>query len=421
MTKRNNSHSLNIAFSVIAFGVVALAGVGINVVIASLYTPSALGIFNQAFAFYIICSQVAVLGIQASTLKGVAHNQQDLQRALEIMLSALLLVGAISCVVLCFVFLAIPTVASFYNSGVKEALYGVVPGIGFFAINKIFMANLNGLGYIKTFASFQILRVLGIFLGIFYLSDISTSDAHLSYALSIGEGALFVLLAVRHICLFYRLQITFTRTDLFEHVSFGLRGMFSGILTEFNTRVDILMLGLFVNNRLIGIYSMAALIAEGFAQLSVVLRWNLDPLLGKAFASGRMDDVTSLVRDVQRKFVPIMLFLAVLSTILYPYALGIIAPASDLPEMGQVVFGILAAGIVLNALYKPFIGALIMGDNPGTFTVLILLVVVTNVICNIMLIPQIELYGAATATAIAYACEALLIWVFVRQKYRINI
>ena len=52
----------------------------------------------------------------------------------------------------------------------------------------------------------------------------------------------------------------------------------SGILTEVNTRVDILVLGYFHGDTLVGVYSFAAILAEGFSQLPMVVRRSIDPL-----------------------------------------------------------------------------------------------------------------------------------------------
>ena len=44
-----------------------------------------------------------------------------------------------------------------------------------------------------------------------------------------------------------------------------------------NTRIDIFMLGIFLSDQLVGIYSVAALFVEGFLQIIVVLQNNFNP------------------------------------------------------------------------------------------------------------------------------------------------
>ena len=44
------------------------------------------------------------------------------------------------------------------------------------------------------------------------------------------------------------------------------------------------MLGYFMSDTIVGIYSFASTFAEGFAQLSTVIRQNVDPIVGKCFA-----------------------------------------------------------------------------------------------------------------------------------------
>ena len=51
------------------------------------------------------------------------------------------------------------------------------------------------------------------------------------------------------------------------------------VLIELNTKVDILMIGFFMGDYNVGIYSFAALFGEGFYQLLIVLQNVLNPFI----------------------------------------------------------------------------------------------------------------------------------------------
>ena len=82
---------------------------------------------------------------------------------------------------------------------------------------------------------------------------------------------------------------------------------------------------------------------------------------------------------------------------------------------------ILVIGYVVISGYNCFIGILIQGGAPGTFTWLMLITVVCNIILNAVLIPFLGIYGAATATAIAYCIQTALAVVFARQLFGVRL
>ena len=67
----------DLAWNVGAFGVLALSGVVLNVVMGSVYGPEALGVFSQAFALYLFASQIAALGLHLSGLKHISEHAGD--------------------------------------------------------------------------------------------------------------------------------------------------------------------------------------------------------------------------------------------------------------------------------------------------------------------------------------------------------
>lgn len=73
-----------------------------------------------------------------------------------------------------------------------------------------------------------------------------------------------------------------------------------------NIRVDVLMLGYFMSDKVVGIYNFASTVAEAFAQLSNVIRQNVDPIVGKCFAEGNREKIREIARKIRRTFYPMM-------------------------------------------------------------------------------------------------------------------
>ena len=77
------------------------------------------------------------------------------------------------------------------------------------------------------------------------------------------------------------------------------------MLIELNTRVDIIMIGIFMSDEKVGIYSFAALFAEGFYQLLIVLQNILNPLMARNFSESKLDEIYKKFQNIKQKNQPI--------------------------------------------------------------------------------------------------------------------
>lgn len=407
----------DVLWNIGSLGVLGLTGMLLNAFIMRVYGPQALGSFNQVFAFFIVSSQFAVGGIQFSALRHCSHVSDDLPQCARITVSAMLLVGlgggglslaTFACRNLVGELLASPAVAT--------GLALMAPGLLFFSLNKVLLMTLNGLRHMRAFAVFQSLRFIFLMAGVVGMSILEIRAALLPAALTLAELVLFVIQSAYLCHLLPLMQSPFSaalRPWYPRHVAFGLRGFMSGALIELNTRVDVLMLGLFMTDRLVGIYSFAAVFAEGFAQLTIVIRQNLDPIIGRAFAQGRLDDISEAARSVRRRFWPGMTALGLLAMGGFPLVIILFASRQG-GWASWPVLCILVAGVVFSAGYRPMSGVFIQGDRPGTYTLIIAGTATVNIILNLLLIPWLGLYGAATATATAFSLESLAVYLLAR-------
>ena len=76
-------------------------------------------------------------------------------------------------------------------------------------------------------------------------------------------------------------------------------------------------------------------------------------------------------------------------------------------------------GIVINSIYRPFLGIMLQGGKPEKHTFMVFLLIIINIFGNILFIPHYGIYGAAIATTIVYFVEALLIKIFAYKYFDI--
>jgi len=239
--------------------------------------------------------------------------------------------------------------------------------------------------------------------------------------LTVAEFTLFVVLAVYVHCAVVRFSFSARLRSWFgEHLRFGLRGFLSGALAAINTRVDVLMLGFVCGDAVVGVYSFAAMFAEGFGQIAIVLRRVVDPILGARFAANETALIPGYAARIRRVFYPLMAAVTLVAIAAYPVILGLVTSTPNL-NASWLVFAILMVGIWANAGYRPFLGILLQGGRPGTHTILIVILVGGNALLNATLIPLLEMYGAAIATGLVYLLEAVLIAAFARRAFDIRL
>lgn len=413
--------SQDVLWSVASLGFLAFGGILSNLIIVSLEGVQALGIFNQSYAIFIVLSQIGVGGLQFSVLKHVSYHQKDLSKSSAILFAALLLVGFLAGTISLLAYLCADWITILLDSPeVGTGFMWAIPGLFFFTLNKVLIMFLNGLAYMRAYAIFRSLRFIFLPLAIVCIILSQAPASTLPLALSITELLLFIGLMIYCATIWVLRPLAEIAGWFSKHISYGTRGCLSGILIEMNTRVDVLMLGYFSNDLNVGIYSFAAMLAEGFSQLPLVLRWNFDPIIGSFFSKGQTEQISRFSQRTRKILWPVMLLTGVVAIWVYPYIFSL-ASSENFVQSGQIVFAIITVGIIGNSGFRPFLGILLQGDRPGTYTLLNLGLLLGNGIFNILLIPYLGLYGAALATMFVYIIEAIALVVYARKYFGVRL
>lgn len=402
--------AIDFSWNVASLVIVGILSLVLNCLILAWRGRAALGIFNQILSIYIILAQVAVCGVQFSVLQQCSWYSESLNKCRDSLLSGLFLVAGLSTMVAIGLYLSAESLTTIFNSpqisvGVKSVSWGVV----FFCLNKVILLFLNALRHMKALAIFQALRFLFINLFVIAGMILNFSHGHLSIALSLTELLLFLIMLIYVRSQFFHWFSNLSSelmALLKSHLKFGVKGFLSGVLIEMNTRIDILMLGLFVSDEKVGFYSFVAAFAEGFGQLIVAMRRNIDPLLGRYLSQKDFKSIGELSRKIRQQFYPFMLVSGVILIVFFPFVLKIMGQTNNMLDYIYLLM-ILIGGFVLISGYNCFIGIFIQGGRPGIFTITMLLTGVGNILFNSVLIPYFGVYGAASATAMAYILQTV--------------
>jgi O-antigen/teichoic acid export membrane protein len=418
MQLSNILHGISWNFGSFVF--LSITGIVLNLIVVWGYDFEVLGIFNQAFAYYIVASQCAVFGLHYACLHFVSKYHKEKEKAISGLLVSIALVIPFCLLAGLFTYFIAEKYAYWVNSpGLAKAIKMLTVGTVLFPLNKVLLVSLNGLQEHKLFAIGNSIRPLIIILGLIISVVMNFSGYVLTWVFSASELILlsYLLFVLKKQIAHIRWPLEISFADIFK---FGWRVWPSGILTEANTRIDILMLGFFMTDTVVGLYSISAMVAEGMYQLLVVLRYTVDPLVAIYYKENNKTKLYELFKTIKKYSYIFILLAGILAIVSYPYILPWIVGKSDVMQT-WLWFAILLFGIMVAAGYIPFFGIFQQSGFPGLQSSFLLLTVLVNVFGNLLLIPMYGATGAACATAIAYVSQACFFIFFVNLVLKLKL
>ncbi|NPV05205.1 MAG: oligosaccharide flippase family protein [Syntrophaceae bacterium] len=392
----------DIAWSMGSLVILAASGILINLIIAAFRDASALGAFNQAYAIYIVASQIAVFGLHYSVLRHAALYDRDAEERSRLLVNASawsLLLGVSAAAM---VFTAAPLFGWILDSdSVKAATANAALGLTLFPLNKVLLGYLNGLRLMKAFALLQSTRYILVML---WVTAVAASPwpfeiCTLGFFVAESVTALGVCLYLRRCGMFpvLRFDSGWTR----KHFIFGGKSLLSGIFVELNSRIDVLLVGLFLPDREVGIYSFAAMLVDGLFHVLAFVRINYNPVLVGYIRDREWEGARKLLRQTRTYLLPSAAGVALCVAAAFWVLTTYFVPGKDL-HLGLVPLSILLAGLTIISAFIPFDNLMLVSGHPGLQTLQHLTLVVSSIGFNIALIPLLGISGAAFGTALGY-------------------
>jgi O-antigen/teichoic acid export membrane protein len=413
---RGGKFNIDLLWNAGAFGLAALLGILVNFLIYKRAGEEYLGVFNQCYAGYILLSQLAVGGVHLSVQRFVPAYSND-AASLKNILSSALLLSMISSVL---VILPAWWLSDFpgrwlHSKLVVEAFPMVLPGLFFFSINKVLLAFLNGLRVMKAFAVFQFLRFFFLLLFILYFLYDLNRPSQLAQTLAWSEATLFVFILFFFIPRYSLLPSSGGfKNWISVQNSFGLKALLGNFLLDVNTRVDVFILGIFQSDAVVGVYSYASTFAEGFLQITVLVRNNINPVLARLAAKNNADFSHRILQASVKKSYLQIGALGLICIAGFP--LFLMLTQTEQAFQVWLVLALLVGFASLTAGYHPFMMIHNQFGQPGMHTWFILTLFLANIIFNLIFVPIMGGPGAAFATGLSYVI--MMLWLrYVSPKW----
>ena len=421
---RTKNHKLlgDLLFNYTSILILAISGICINVILARNYNPQTLGVFNQVLSTYIIFGMLGSGGINYSTLRTIAAHSTDLEKIASIIRGAIYLTFFVSLVVTSIYLLLIEPFSRLLQSeSVAIGMRMAFPGIFFFSINKVLLNGIvNGLQRLKAFAIYQSLRYIFILTSLILAIKFEISGDKIAIVFSSSEILLSILLFLDISFLINWFKASDWIYWFKRHFFYGYKSFTGGLLIELNTKIDILIIGIFLSDKEVGIYTFAAFFAEGFTQLLIVVQNIYNPTFANLLASHKTVQLKVLINKVKKITYFISIPIGILSIAIYPAVCNALTNNIEF-QSSNLPFLILICGILISSGYIPFNNILLMANLPAAYSKLVLLVFGFNTIANFLLIPHYALVGASISTGLAFIFSAIALRVVFKRYIDITI
>jgi O-antigen/teichoic acid export membrane protein len=402
-----------------ALGLFGLSALFVSIMISKYFEPGILGIFNLNFALFMIISQLAGSGIHYSCLYKLSHTNLDSDVEIKLITNGLAGVLISSGIITLLTFLIIPLFGILFdNTNDSSSLFVILPAIFFLSVNKVLLSYFNARREMKKFALANIIRAVLIVVAfsIFLIMDIHS--LYFAGIFSISEFIVFVFfisLLIKNLK-WGHLEFSIIK----NHFVYGVKSLSGSIFLDINTKVDVLMLGLLLNDYAVGIYTLPAFVIEGFQQLPLVFRNVINPQLTSTYNEKGADELGRLVTKGKqlsyRLLIPFLLIIIMVFT-----AIVWLLNLWEIYNSSVYLLIILAGGCLLAAGYMPFIMIFNQLGLPNLQSKFFFLIFLSNVIFNLILIPWLGVYGAAFGTALSLVVSVILLKLFVTGHFRIMI
>jgi O-antigen/teichoic acid export membrane protein len=203
---------------------------------------------------------------------------------------------------------------------------------------------------------------------------------------------------------------------IFMQTSFPLFGV--AIMNLIMSMSDTIMIGLWHNSNLVGIYGVALRITSVSSMFLVVVNTILSPRFSVMFHDGDHNSLSRLTREATF----LMAILAALFLMILVVFPGLfLALFGEEFVLGTKVLIILAVGQFVVLSTGPVAALLMMTGHERFHRNTTALSAAVNIILNIVLIPSLGAEGAALSTAFALALKNILAVMHVRNKMNISL
>ncbi|BFM16499.1 hypothetical protein R50073_26820 [Maricurvus nonylphenolicus] len=384
----------------ISVGIFAVSGLLINVIIANSYGAAGLGTFAQTLAIYLVFGQLVTGSLHISIVKDSAINVGNIESINKIIATVLTIVTTITIpIALLLFFLAQPISIILDSNSIYQNIQIVSISLFPFALNKILLGILNGLNKVRTYHSCQIIKHLSLAASTIIIcgSDSEIENIAITFLISELITLLAILINYRNILIKDHFLIDSAWAKRF--FSYLKDGYTASLYPELNLRVDLLIIGLFLSDTSVGIYSISQAIYEGVSTLLSIYRVNVNSIFAR-LVNNNLEEVRNIISKTARQVYPLMFAMLTISLLFYENIITIIFSDTRIVGSFCATHILLLSTLIVCGLV-PFNHFLLHIGEIKLYRTLQRNIFLLNTTLNIILINTNGIEGAAMATGLS--------------------
>ncbi|MDD4307408.1 MAG: flippase [Thermoplasmata archaeon] len=422
--------TFDVGWVFISYIVTMAVGLFLKVLLGNFFDAEGLGAYSMVLTIWAIVTITGAFGVPVAIITYVSQNKSKDNVRNTLVTSGLifgLLVGLLASVI---VFILAPYMEFIFNiPNLGRLLRYVAPCFPFVIFNEMFSSYLNAIRHMRGFSLFDIFRNLGLLF-------VTVAMIWLGFGIEGAVMAMVIMpIATSIVALAYHRKVM---TFRFRHfriytrrlIKFGSRLYFASAAAMINTQVTVLLIGFYLADTEVGIYSVAIMFFNALVMLPMAMQRVTFPTISGYFAEKRLDKIKILM-GMTLKFS--FVFLSIMCLLMFYFvddAIGLLFPGKEnfllavipiqiLAVMGLVYGTIAPVSILFTAAGKP--------DIPMKISIAKALV---NVTLGVFLVPlsltflgyQIGgINGATIALGSSYILEVFLFFMLVKPKLGIRV
>jgi O-antigen/teichoic acid export membrane protein len=417
----NRQLNVHIIWNLASVGVLAVTGLAANTLIGRLDGPVVLGVFTQVTSLFFVTSQLSMLGINFSVLKHVAEFRNDADKAKLIARTGLGLTLLYAIAFGALAYLTVPLVEYLLKSeDVAKAWTIAIPTLIAFNLNKTLLAVLNAHERMITFAIFMGSRFVFVLLIFWIFVTIDAPTYWVGGIVGLAEVVVLLFLLPLTLPQLGKLWRGYSKEWAVLHFKYGMKGYLTAISLEINSKLTVIVSGVFLSDAAVGIYSMATMFLDGLLQFANSVRNNFNPIITRYFVTGDVAGLEQLIKKTKRHVFFGSLYMSVGALILFPVFTTYVLNNPEYMD-GMIPLCFLVTGMMLCSARFPFTMIFIQTGHPGMQTIYNGSFTFLNILFNLALTPFFAASGAAAGTALSLASAAWLLGILAKRRLGIRV
>ncbi|BAI60849.1 putative polysaccharide biosynthesis protein [Methanocella paludicola SANAE] len=403
-----NKTMIDLYWAFISIAVSSLVQLLLRVVLGRDLGVSGLGIYTLIFTIYLFGMQFANFGIGSALTKYVAEYRDDLKKITEYTTSGILgsfIYGSAISVIL-FLSSDLVAVNIFHYPDMGYLLKVLAFCFPFIAVQKSVLGVLNGWQKITHYAIINIAQNTLVFL----------SSILLVIVLHLGiNGAVLGLvlptIVVGSLSLAYVKRSLFMPRKLLDGIliklsGFGFYVTLANSVSLINSQVNVLLIGVFLNDTQVGYFAVAGILIQGMSLLPSAVQTIISPKISRLHGNEDYSGIRKIIKSTFMYTFIITVLLSISLILFGRYLIDIFF--SDVFAPAYLPLVLLVIGQIAYAPLVSIGSALAYIGKVNVVFKIEIASMAFSVLLNILLIPTFGINGAAAATSISLILTTVL-------------